>query len=69
MTGVSRIYGMANAEPPTGSEAERRNREVFAKAWQSMGLIIVRPEDITDDWTRQAFINEAEKQHGKRETR
>lgn len=66
MSGVSRIYSMANAEPPKGAEAERRNREAFAKAWHDMGLIVVRPEDITDDWTRQAFINEADKQHGKR---
>lgn len=64
--GVSSIYHRANADPPTGSEAQRRNHEAYAKAWHQRGLVVLDPETITDDWTRQAVINETEKQYGKR---
>lgn len=63
---ISGIYHMANGEPPTGEEADRRNQEAFKRAWQMMGLIVIYPDSVTDDWTRQAFINEAEARYGKR---
>ncbi|TNE54820.1 MAG: hypothetical protein EP341_05665 [Sphingomonadales bacterium] len=65
MTRISSIYNHGNADPPTGEEAQRRNREAFAQAWQSMGLIVIYPEQVLDDWIRQAFVNEATKQYGK----
>ena len=27
-------------------------------AWRMQGVVVLRPEDIRDDWTRQALINE-----------
>jgi hypothetical protein len=35
-------------------------------AWRSQGVAVLRPEDIHDDWTRQALINEADRLYGRR---
>jgi hypothetical protein len=35
-------------------------------AWRMQGVILLRPEDVRDDWTRQALINEAERLFGRR---
>ena len=36
-------------------------------AWRKQGVIVIRPDDISDDWVRQAMINEAKKQYGPQE--
>jgi hypothetical protein len=28
-------------------------------AWRHQGVVVLRPEDVRDEWTRQALINEA----------
>jgi len=35
-------------------------------AWRQQGVVVLRPEDIHDDWTRQALINEANRLYGRR---
>ena len=35
-------------------------------AWRSQGVIMLRPEDVHDDWTRQALINDANRMYGRR---
>jgi hypothetical protein len=35
-------------------------------AWRAQGVIMLRPEDVRDDWTRQALINEANRLYGRR---
>jgi hypothetical protein len=35
-------------------------------AWRTQGVIMLRPEDVRDDWTRQALINEANWLYGRR---
>jgi len=35
-------------------------------AWRSQGVVVLRPDDIRDDWTRQALINEANRLYGHR---
>ena len=35
-------------------------------AWRTQGVIMVRPEEVRDDWIRQALINEAERWFGRR---
>jgi hypothetical protein len=35
-------------------------------AWRSQGVAVLRPEDIRDDWARQALINEANRLYGRR---
>ena len=47
----------ANAD---GLEAMRR------AAWRHQGVIMLRPEEIRDDWTRQALVNEANRLYGRR---
>lgn len=63
---VSRVYHMANADPPRGVEAERRNREAMQELWRRRGIAALDPEDIRDEWLRQAVINEATRQFGRR---
>jgi hypothetical protein len=33
-------------------------------AWRSQGVVVLRPEDVRDDWIRQALINEANRLYG-----
>lgn len=49
--------------PPTETERLRRMR---AAAWQGQGVVVIRPEDVEDDWIRQAIVNEADRLYGKR---
>jgi hypothetical protein len=34
-------------------------------AWRKQRIIVIRPEDVPDEWVRQAMINEATRQYGK----
>ncbi|KKL77682.1 hypothetical protein LCGC14_2032430 [marine sediment metagenome] len=38
-----------------------------ARAWHDEGIICLRPEELTDDFLRQAVINAAEKLYGRRQ--
>jgi hypothetical protein len=35
-------------------------------AWRQQGVIMLRPDDVRDDWTRQALVNEANRLYGRR---
>jgi hypothetical protein len=35
-------------------------------AWRSQGVVVLRPENVRDDWTRRALINEANRLYGRR---
>jgi hypothetical protein len=35
-------------------------------AWRTQGGVVLRPEDVRDDWARQALINEANRLYGRR---
>jgi hypothetical protein len=35
-------------------------------AWRQQGVIMLRPEDVRDEWTRAALINEADRLYGRR---
>jgi hypothetical protein len=35
-------------------------------AWRTQGVIMLRPEDVRDDWVRQALVNEANRLYGRR---
>jgi hypothetical protein len=35
-------------------------------AWRTQDVVVLRPEDVRDDWTRQALINEANRLYGRR---
>jgi hypothetical protein len=49
--------------PPTEQELFAMRRA----AWRKQGIVVVRPADVRDDWTRQALINEATRLYGQRE--
>ena len=34
--------------------------------WRRQGVVVLRPEEVRDDWTRQALINEANRLYGQR---
>jgi hypothetical protein len=35
-------------------------------AWRHQGVVVIRPEEVRDDWTRQALVNEANRLYGRR---
>ncbi len=35
-------------------------------AWRRQGVVVLRPEEVRDDWLRRALINEAERLYGRR---
>ena len=35
-------------------------------AWRHQGVVVLRPEEVRDDWTRQVLINEANRLYGQR---
>ena len=35
-------------------------------AWRAQGVVVLKPEDVRDDWTRQALIDEANRLYGRR---
>lgn len=63
---ISSIYHRAHGPAPTGAEAKQRNHDACAEAWHKHGLAVIDPDQVRDDWTRQAIINEADRQYGKR---
>ncbi|WP_342239138.1 hypothetical protein [Inquilinus sp. OTU3971] len=48
---------------PAQAEQLRRMR---AAAWHGQGVVVIRPEEVEDDWIRQAIVNEADRLYGKR---
>jgi hypothetical protein len=49
--------------------AASTDAELFAMrraAWRTQGVVVLRPEDIRDDWIRQALVNEADRRYGRR---
>lgn len=37
-------------------------------AWRKQGIVVLKPGDVRDDWTRQAIENEANRLYGRRES-
>ena len=64
MTRISAIYARGPALNPRSPE--QRNRDARADAWHEHGVAVIDPEDVTDEWTRQAIINEANRLCGRR---
>ncbi len=53
----------AAANSPTAADEVLGMRQA---AWRQQGVVVLRPEDICDDWIRQALINEANRLYGRR---
>lgn len=59
---TSPLSRIATKEPANEAElADMRRR-----AWHQQGIAVIRPQDITDDFARQAIVNTADKLYGKR---
>lgn len=37
-----------------------------ARAWAEQGVVVLSPKEISDDWLRQALVNEATRRWGRR---
>jgi hypothetical protein len=56
------VPGAQARTPPSDEDLLARRRA----ARRQQGVIMLRPEEIRDDWTRQALINEANRLYGRR---
>ena len=56
---------LARAQPRTAPSDEDLLAMCRA-AWRTQGVVVLRPKDVRDDWTRQALINEANRLYGRR---
>ena len=41
-------------------------QDMRKRAWQQQGIVVLQPEEVGDDWLRQALINEAVRRYGRR---
>jgi hypothetical protein len=57
---------LAQAQARSATTAENLLAMRRAAAWRTQGVVVLRPEDVRDDWTRQALINEANRLYGRR---
>jgi hypothetical protein len=58
----SSLARAAACSPPPESELVAMRRA----AWRDQGVVVLRPDEVRDDWTRQALINEANRLYGRR---
>lgn len=63
---ISNIYHRGPSEAPQGSEAKSRNMQERRRLWHQLGVAVIDPNDINNDWERQQVINQAEALYGKR---
>ena len=61
-TSLDRHLGRAPAAPEDVAHLART-------CWHQRGIAMLDPAKIADDWVRQALVNEAERQYGKRPDR
>ncbi len=60
----SSLARVASHNPASDDDLMELRRE----AWRQQSVIMLRPEDVRDDWTRQALVNEANRLFGPRST-
>jgi hypothetical protein len=63
MTAVRSCLARVVPSNPTTREELEALRE---RAWIEQGVVVISPDEIADEWTRQALKNEATKRWGKR---
>ena len=56
---------LARSQPRTASTDEDL-QAMRRAAWRTQGVIMLRPDDVRDDWTRQTLVNEANRLYGRR---
>jgi hypothetical protein len=66
MIGPSRYRSCLARSQPRTTPSDEDLLAMRRAAWRQQGVIMLRPEDVRDDWTRQALINEANRLYGAR---
>jgi hypothetical protein len=66
MTGPAAYRSSLARSAARRPSAETELVAMRSAAWRHQGVVVLRPEDIHDDWTRQALINEANRLYGGR---
>jgi hypothetical protein len=56
---------LAGAQP-RGAPSDEDLLGMRRAAWRQQGVVVLRPEDVRDDWTRQVLVNEANRLYGRR---
>jgi len=63
----SQVRGSLQRHLPEAAPTEQELFAMRRAAWRRQGIVVIRPADVRDDWTRQALINEATRLYGQRE--
>jgi len=51
---------------PSGPTNPAEIETLRQRAWIEKGIVVLHPDEISDDWLRQGLKNEATKRFGKR---
>ena len=63
----SRVRGSLERHLPRAVASEEELFVMRRAAWRRQGIVVIRPADVQDEWTRQALVNEATRLYGERE--
>ena len=63
----SQVRGSLERHLPRSLSTEDELFAMRRAAWRKQGVVVIRPADVRDDWTRQALVNEATRLYGRRE--
>ena len=63
----SRMRGSLDRHLPRTAAGEEELFVMRRAAWRKQGIVVIRPADVRDEWTRQALVNEATRLYGQRE--
>jgi hypothetical protein len=66
MTGPGSYRSSLARSAARGPSAESDLVAMRRAAWRHQGVVVLRPEDVRDYWTRQALVNEANRLYGGR---
>jgi hypothetical protein len=64
---MSEPRGSLERHLPQSAPTEQELFAMRRAAWRRQGIVVIRPGDVRDDWTRQALVNEATRLYGTRE--
>jgi hypothetical protein len=63
----SEVRGSLERHLPQPAPTEQELFAMRRAAWRKQGIVVIRPGDVRDEWTRQALVNEATRLYGRRE--
>ena len=63
----SKLRGSLDRHLPRSLPSEEELFAMRRAEWRKQGIVVIRPADVRDEWTRQSLINEAMRLYGQRE--